>query len=148
MEVPFAQITNAVLNDTSLSLKAKGLYSYIYSKPIGWDFAAKRIALETTDGEDSIKKGLQELEQQGWLIREKQPSGRNKYILMLAKQKAEEPAVDMPTEGKSLEGQTAPRSNEDLLERNINHSLKIRNDIFYTRIDRYRGVIRPSSVWS
>lgn len=80
-KIPFTQVANEVLNDPNLSAKAKGLYAYLYSKPSGWDFAIDRIAREFTDGRRSINHGLQELEQNGYLLRERQGTGRVLYIL-------------------------------------------------------------------
>lgn len=80
-KVPFTQVSNEVMYDRNLSAKAKGLYSYLYAKPDNWDFAIDRIALEMTDGRKSINNGLHELEKEGYLFREKQPTGRVIYIL-------------------------------------------------------------------
>jgi hypothetical protein len=64
-------IPNALLVNPNITLKAKGLYWYIQSKPDDWDFSAVRIAYETKDGRDGISAGLQELEAFGYLIRNK-----------------------------------------------------------------------------
>lgn len=64
-------IPNALLVNPNITLKAKGLYWYIQSKPDDWDFSAARIAYETKDGRDGISAGLQELEAFGYLIRQK-----------------------------------------------------------------------------
>ena len=62
---------NELLNDKSLSFKAKGLYTYIQSKPDGWDFSVGRITKQGKDGKDSIRSGLMELEETGYLKRHK-----------------------------------------------------------------------------
>ena len=80
-KVPFTQVANQVLNDKNLSAKAKGLYAYLYSKPEGWDFALDRICLDFKDGRKSVYSGIQELEGNGYLIREKQKTGRTIYLL-------------------------------------------------------------------
>lgn len=53
---------NALLNQSDISLKAKGLFAYIQSKPDGWDFSSERIANDHTDGRDGIRSALKELE--------------------------------------------------------------------------------------
>lgn len=111
LEVPFTQIANSVLNDKRLSLKAKGLFSYLYSKPDGWDFSSKRIALQSTDGEASVLSGLKELEECGYLVRVKQSDGRMDYQLNFTV----EPNRENPKQGKSQTGKTAPISNKDIL---------------------------------
>jgi len=80
-KIPFTQVANEVLYDSNLSAKAKGLYAYLYSKPDGWDFAVDRIIKEFSDGRLSINNGLKELEKEGYLIRERQTTGRVVYIL-------------------------------------------------------------------
>lgn len=60
---------NRVLNDPNLTMKAKGLFGFIQSKPGGWDFSAERIAKQTRDGVKSIYSGLKELEDAGYLKR-------------------------------------------------------------------------------
>lgn len=80
-KVPFTQVSNEVLYDSNLSAKAKGLYAYLYAKPEKWDFAIDRIANEMADGRKSVNNGLQELEQQGYLYRERKSTGRVIYVL-------------------------------------------------------------------
>lgn len=72
IEVPFTQVANTVLTDNELTWKAKGLFSYLASKPDGWDFAGKRITEEASDGLKSTQTGLRELEENGYLKRERQ----------------------------------------------------------------------------
>lgn len=80
-KIPFTQVANSVLFDPNLSAKAKGLYAYLYAKPEGWDFAIDRIAKDFSDGRKGINSGLQELEAKGYLLREKQATGRVLYVL-------------------------------------------------------------------
>lgn len=65
----FGVIPNSILNDKTLSAKAKGLWVYLQSKPNGWDFSTERIANDFSDGITSIRSGLQELEEKGFLLR-------------------------------------------------------------------------------
>jgi len=60
---------NELLNSAELSLKAKGLFTYIQSKPDGWDFSAERMMLQNLDGRDAIRSALKELEKAGYLTR-------------------------------------------------------------------------------
>jgi hypothetical protein len=103
--IPFTQVANEVLNNPTLSLKAKGLYSYLYSKPDGWDFAIERIAKETLEGEKSIRTGIHELEKHGYLYRERQASGRVLYLLHTQLEKAPLPKQE---DGSEPPCQNAP----------------------------------------
>ena len=80
--VPFTQVANRVLNDASLSWKAKGIYAYLYSKPEGWNFSSTRMAQDSTDGRRGTLSGLAELETAGYITRERQNSGRMFYTIL------------------------------------------------------------------
>lgn len=67
----FGMISNEILRCKTLSLKAKGIYWYIQSKPDGWDFSAEKIAFESKDSRDSVRTWLIELENHWLLTREK-----------------------------------------------------------------------------
>lgn len=65
----FGVAPNDLLNNSGISLRAKGLFTYMQSKPDGWDFATNRMAKENKEGRDAIRKAAQELEDAGYLIR-------------------------------------------------------------------------------
>ncbi len=118
IEVPFTQVSNEVLRDSSLSFKAKGIYAHIYSKPLNWDFASKRIAIEGTDWEKAIQAWLQELETAWYLTREKQPNWRNSYTLALNKEESQNAQTADSPNGRQPKRQTAQTgsiSNKELL---------------------------------
>lgn len=81
IDVPFAQVAREVLNNKNLSLKAKGLYAYLYGKPITWDFSSVRMAKELKESRNGIMPLLRELEEIGLLERKKQKDGRMEYLL-------------------------------------------------------------------
>lgn len=123
VKVPFTQVANVVLNDKNLSAKAKGLYAYLYSKPEGWNFAAERIAQDSTDGERGIRGGLIELEERGYLIREKQKTGRIVYTIV-HNAKLLKPKCAFRQSGK-----TAPISNKEYISnKEINKSFSKKSD--------------------
>ena len=59
-----------VLNNPDLTFKAKGLYTFLQSKPDSWKFSAKRISQQTKDWIDGVNSWLQELEK-SWLLERK-----------------------------------------------------------------------------
>lgn len=65
----FATTPNELLNDPEISLRAKGLYGYIQSKPDGWNFSAERISRESKEGLHAVRMALVELEKFGYLER-------------------------------------------------------------------------------
>jgi hypothetical protein len=70
---------NSLLNNKEMSLRAKGLFAYIQSKPDGWNFSAERIALSHVEGKEAIMSALKELENHGYLIRQKIHGERGKW---------------------------------------------------------------------
>ena len=65
----FTTLPNDLLNDESISFKAKGIYAFLNSKPDGWEFSIDRISLQTLEGRDSIRAGIVELEKAELLTR-------------------------------------------------------------------------------
>lgn len=114
--VPFTQVANSTIVDPSLSLKAKGLYTYLQSKPDGWDFNHIRISKESKDGRIAVLNGLNELEDKGYLERYKKPNGRMEYVLKIVQDpnaKAKVAKCDSATVAKSHSVIQRPLSNKD-----------------------------------
>lgn len=65
-----------IWNDPHVSLKAKGLFGYMKTKPANWDFSCKRISGEMRDSVDAVQTAMKELEGFGYLDRVKLGSGR------------------------------------------------------------------------
>ena len=68
----FTVMSNHHLRNPRLSLKAKGLMSLMLSLPEDWDYTTKGLAYICKDGIDAISTTLRELEDQGYLTRERQ----------------------------------------------------------------------------
>lgn len=75
----FTTVDNVVLNDTSLSWKAKGLFVYLWSQSDEWNFYETEVAKHSTDGIVSLKNGLKELEDQGYLKRQRVRDEQGKF---------------------------------------------------------------------
>ena len=67
----YTVMSNHHLRNTELSLKAKGLLSLMLSLPDGWDYTTKGLARICKDGVDSICAGVRELEEHGYVVRER-----------------------------------------------------------------------------
>lgn len=89
----FTMVPNGLLSDRGLTLKAKGLYSLMFSKPDGWTFYEETLVSESGDGRHATRAALAELVDAGWITRERH-RGANKqfqpyqYELHLTSQKA------------------------------------------------------------
>jgi len=109
--VDFTQIKNEVLQDKKLSLKAKGLFAYMYSKPDDWDFSGDRIAKENADGRKSIYVALKELESLNYLDRIKRPDGKSDYYIHYSKK----PNAPKSKEPKRQRAKKVRISNKELI---------------------------------
>ena len=66
----YTHINNEIFHDRALSYKAKGLFCQMLSLPDNWDFKENSIKALATDGISSVRSGLKELLNKGYLIRE------------------------------------------------------------------------------
>lgn len=80
-KVNYSQITNDLLNDKNLSLKAKGLYSFMYSKPDDFNFTIRSLSKLLLEGQRAIMATLQELKDNGWITYSKHADGSGIYSL-------------------------------------------------------------------
>ena len=65
----YTTINNAIIKDSRISWKAKGIWLYAFSRPDDWTFILQDIINQSTDGKDSVTAGLKELENFGYLLR-------------------------------------------------------------------------------
>lgn len=66
----YTVMSNHHLQNRNLSLKAKGLLSWILSLPEGWDYTLNGLAVILhKDGIDSVRTAMKELEKNGYLVR-------------------------------------------------------------------------------
>lgn len=63
----FTMVCNALLRDKSISLRAKGLYGLMFSKPDGWIFHEAALLTESTEGRDALRAAMRELLVRGWV---------------------------------------------------------------------------------
>lgn len=126
--VPFTQINNDLLNDHTLSAKAKGIYCYLYSKPDDRDFSCERICDEFDDGVKSIETGVRELEASGWISRAKQPDGRMIYTIFWDKNQI------VPNQPNRQKGGLGGISNTDIISNDKEHISIYINNILYDNV--------------
>lgn len=75
----FTIVSNDIIKDTNLSLKAKGLLITLLSLPPQWHFTEKGLSVATGEGLKSIRSGLQELEDNKYLFRYQTKSEDGKF---------------------------------------------------------------------
>lgn len=143
----YTVMSNHHLRNTNLSLKAKGLLSLMLSLPENWDYTTKGLSKICKDGIDSICSTIKELEQHGYIIRQRVRNEKGQlttveYTILEApetaspkqeKPKRENPVLDNPI----LENpeQVLPiLENPDQLNTNISNTKKSNIDLSNTNI--------------
>ena len=104
----YTVMANFHLRDRNLSLKAKGVMSFMLSLPDTWDFSMEGLATCSKDGVDSVRSALKELEDSGYLVRsrardEKGKVGKAIYDLY-EKPVSEKPILENPIQEKPILG--------------------------------------------
>lgn len=116
----YTQITNTILNDKNISLKAKGLFAFMDSKPDGWNFTIASMSSQLKDGQDSIKSALKELKEFGYVVYHRLQSGHGIYELVdNPKVGFPNPKVEKPHEGNPQRGKPPRISNKEPLVKKI-----------------------------
>lgn len=109
----YTVMSNHHLRNRGLSLKAKGLLSLMLSLPEEWDYTTKGLAYICKDGVDSISAGIRELEEQGYLRRQRLRNangqlGAIEYTIMEQpippKPMQEKPVRENPVQGNPAQG--------------------------------------------
>ena len=124
----FTTVDNTVLNDTNLSWKAKGLFVYLWSQSDEWDFYESEVVKHSTDKIASLKSGLKELEQQGYLKRQRKRDNKghfkeNEWILS-DNPMLENPMLDNPM----LDNHTLTNTNNNNINNNKDESNSVKEN--------------------
>ena len=104
----YTVIANHHLRNKALSLKAKGLLSLMLSLPEDWDYTVKGLAYICKDGIDSINGAIKELENTGYISRERirNPKGQltaieytiREHPQVMESKDSESPVEALPTQ--------------------------------------------------
>ena len=165
----YTVMSNHHLRDKSLSLKAKGLLSLMLSLPEEWDYTTKGLARICKDGVDSICAGVRELEEHGYVIRQRvrNPNGQLgaiEYTILEQPRPPEpkpgkperenpvqvKPVLDSPVLGKPEQENPAQLNTNQVITNERNNSLRNYQSINLDGMDRmdereqYRELIRDN----
>ena len=139
----YTVMSNHHLRDKSLSLKAKGLLSLMLSLPEEWDYTTKGLARICKDGVDSICAGVRELEEHGYVIRQRvrNPNGQLgaiEYTILEQprppepeKPERENPVLDNPEQASPVLGEPE-QGNPAQLNTNRSSKEKSKKDLSST----------------
>lgn len=102
-ERDFVIISNAVLRDSRLSYRARGVLACLLSYPEGYEIDSKRLAREGKEGRDAVRTSFRELEALGYMRRQNWQDEKG-----LWRSKAtifDEPSIPPPTKDDDLSPQ-------------------------------------------
>jgi hypothetical protein len=114
----YGQTPNELLNNPNISLKAKGLFGYLQSKPNEWNFSVSKMKKQLKEGKDAISVSLKELEQLGYLRRTPAKNSLGQwegYDYLLA----ENPFPEKPSTGKPLTENPYTLSKKELSKKEL-----------------------------
>ena len=155
----YTVMSNHHLRDRSLSLKAKGLLSLMLSLPEEWDYTTKGLARICKDGVDSICAGVRELEEHGYVIRQRirNPNGQLgaiEYTILEQprppepkpeKPERENPVLDNPEQASPVL-EEPEQGNPAQLNTNRSSKEKSKRSIKYRRIKSCPTVLSRSPM--
>ncbi len=113
----YTVMSNHHLRDTNLSLKAKGLLSLMLSLPNTWSYTLAGLSKICKEGVDSIRTGVKELEQQGYIERRRVRNEKGQWsdAEYIIRERPVTPQVDVD-ETEDEQEATEPVSNEPTYE--------------------------------
>ena len=76
----FSMTPNDMLADANLTFKARGILSYMLSMKDDWVFYQSELAKHTKEGPKSIKAGIDELIEAGYIYRERVQGGWKWFV--------------------------------------------------------------------
>ena len=108
----YTVMSNCHLQDTNLSLKAKGLLSQMLSLPTAWDYTVAGLVSINREKKSAITAALNELKQYGYLVVTKlmpneTDSGRFEYVYDVYEQPQEKQGIekqDLEFQGVEFQG--------------------------------------------
>lgn len=115
-------VDQRLARDSSLSWKARGIFMYLWSQSDNWEFHEIEVERHATDGRDSLRSGLKELEKHGYLERKRARNEKGQvknYVWTLH----EIPVLENPTQDIPVQGDGTLRYHQDKIpsiEDNIN----------------------------
>ena len=128
--VNYTVMSNHHLQDKRLSLKAKGLLSYMLSLPDEWDYRLKGLTTGCRDGIDSVRSTVRELEARGYLRRSKVRDARGRivdYNYEVFELPQKESAEDVPVPASDSPSSENPTSGFPTLENPIQQNTNKQN---------------------
>ena len=134
----FTVVANCVFKDRSLSAKAKGILVEMLSLPESWDYTLKGLTTLFSDGIDSIRQGINELEKHGYIVRERKRDAKGRlggmeYVIYETPHVVQEDSQSV----ENLIDSAYPESPEPTTEKPMQDSSAEEMPTVYKEINKY-----------
>ncbi|MCW9133877.1 DnaD domain protein [Bacillus paramycoides] len=128
----YSVINNTGLKDKRLSWKAKGILAYILTLPDDWVFYREELSQHAKDGINSLRAGMQELKEYGYIKRFPIRDEKNKIVrwetIIYEIPVDDFPPVENPPAGNPVDGNLLVE-NRKLLNTDIQSNKELNRDI-------------------
>lgn len=135
----FTVIDNNIFKNRAMTLKAKGLLALMLSLPDDWEYSERGLVAISKDGRSSVRSGLKELEEHGYLARVQLRDKIGGFVSMQynvyevpqplsEKPKSQYPLSENPTSGNVPNKEL---SNKELSNKELKNKYIVRFEEFY-----------------
>lgn len=105
-ENPYVMLDKRFLEDDRLSWRAKGILSYLLSKPDSWQTREKDLVKRSREGREAVRSAMRELESCGYMQREQRRTEKGVYaqnsFTIYEVPQSETPLTEKPLTGNPL----------------------------------------------
>lgn len=118
---PYVMIDRTVFENPDVSWKAKGLMGYLLSRPDDWDVRMGDLVKRSTNGMESVRSAVKELEHHGYLVRCREHLDNGRFQWNITVHEVPVPCGDEPSmENPSMDHpqvENPTLTNKDLREK-------------------------------
>lgn len=126
----FVTVNKEFIHNNNLSWKAKGILLYLLSRPDDWQVYETELQKHAADGKDSLKSGIKELEEVGYIKRDRKRDDKGHF------REYDYQVFEYPTQsgfsyvGKSNVGKPDTTNNNNTNNNNTNNETGDTSQIF------------------
>ena len=126
----FVTVHKSFIHDDNLSWKAKGILLYLLSRPDDWRIYETELNKHSSDGRDSLRTGIKELEEAGYIHRTRKRNEKGQlreYEYQVFEQTNQ---IGKSNVGKSNVGKSNTTNNNNTNNNNTNNETSDTSQIF------------------
>ena len=142
----FVTVNKEFIHNNNLSWKAKGILLYLLSRPDDWQVYETELQKHSSDGRDSLRTGIKELEQAGYIHRTRKRNEKGQL------KEYEYQVFEQPTQigknhvGKSHLGKPDTTNNNSTNNNNTNNETGDTSQIFQLVSNELEMIQSPLKV--